>query len=188
MNLPCLLVPYELSDEALAQLCELLNDLVPWWETAADPLPRTSDRHPAHGRTSPRGRASPHGGDDGGIGTCRHECKGRGVRRTARPVRPGFAAGASVPSGRRHEGWTEVWRRAPDRGFIICAAGERMVKKSDVVERVAGEAGVTKRAAEDAVETVFAAIAGALVRAEDVTVAGFARFGSMSVSTAKRSG
>ena len=34
-----------------------------------------------------------------------------------------------------------------DRGFIVCAIGERMVKKSDIVERVAGETGVRKRAA-----------------------------------------
>ena len=54
------------------------------------------------------------------------------------------------------------------------------MKKSNVVERVAGEAGVTKRAAEDAVETVFAAIAGALVRGEDVTVAGVGRFSRTS--------
>ena len=28
MNLPCLLLPYELSDDAAAQLSEFLNDLV----------------------------------------------------------------------------------------------------------------------------------------------------------------
>ena len=50
------------------------------------------------------------------------------------------------------------------------------MKKSDIVERVAGEAGVTKSAAEDAVGAVFSAIAGALARGEEVTVAGFGKF------------
>ena len=55
-----------------------------------------------------------------------------------------------------------------------------MVKKSDIVERVAGEAGVTRSAAEDAVRAVFSAIAGALARGEDVTVAGFGKFSRKS--------
>lgn len=50
-----------------------------------------------------------------------------------------------------------------------------MVKKSDIVERVAGEAGVNKSAAEDAAGAVFSAIAGARARGEDVTVAGFGK-------------
>ena len=51
------------------------------------------------------------------------------------------------------------------------------MKKRDIVERVAGEAGIVKQAAEAAVGTVFASIAEALACSEDVTVTGFSRFG-----------
>lgn len=54
------------------------------------------------------------------------------------------------------------------------------MKKSDMVERVAGEAGMTKQAAETAVDDVFAAIAEALARGEDVTVIGFGKFSTNS--------
>ena len=50
------------------------------------------------------------------------------------------------------------------------------MKKADIVERVAGEAGIAKRAADAAVGAVFASIAEALARGEDVAVAGFGRF------------
>ena len=50
------------------------------------------------------------------------------------------------------------------------------MKKSDIVERVAGEAGMSKQAAEAAVGAVFASIADALARGEDVTVTGFGKF------------
>ena len=50
------------------------------------------------------------------------------------------------------------------------------MKKRDVVERVAGEADLTKQAADTAVGAVFASIAEALARGEDVAVAGFGRF------------
>ena len=50
------------------------------------------------------------------------------------------------------------------------------MKKRDIVERVAGEAGITKQAAEAAVGGVFASIAEALARGGDVAVAGFGRF------------
>ena len=50
------------------------------------------------------------------------------------------------------------------------------MKKSDSVERVAGEAVMTKQVAEAAVGTVFASIAAALARGKDVTVTGFGRF------------
>ena len=50
------------------------------------------------------------------------------------------------------------------------------MKKRDIVERVAGEAGIAKQAAEAAVGAVFASIADALARGEDVTVTGFGRF------------
>ena len=50
------------------------------------------------------------------------------------------------------------------------------MKKRDIVERVAGEAGITKQAVEAAVGGVFASIAEALARGEDVAVAGFGRF------------
>ncbi len=49
------------------------------------------------------------------------------------------------------------------------------MKKGDIVERVAGEAGIAKQAAEAAVGAVFASIAEAVTRGEDVTVAGFGR-------------
>ena len=51
------------------------------------------------------------------------------------------------------------------------------MKKRDIVDRVAGEAGIAKQAAEAAVGAVFASIAEALARGEDVAVAGFGRFG-----------
>ena len=50
------------------------------------------------------------------------------------------------------------------------------MRKRDVVERVAGEAGITKQAAEAAVGAVFASITEALARGDDVAVAGFGRF------------
>ena len=50
------------------------------------------------------------------------------------------------------------------------------MRKQDIVERAAGEAGITKQAAGAAVGAVFASIVEALARGEDVTVAGFGRF------------
>ena len=50
------------------------------------------------------------------------------------------------------------------------------MKKTEIVERVAGEAGMTKQAAEAAVGAVFASIAEALARGEDVSIVGFGRF------------
>lgn len=50
------------------------------------------------------------------------------------------------------------------------------MRKRDVVERVADEAGTTKQAAEAAVGAVFASITEALARGDDVTIAGFGRF------------
>ena len=50
------------------------------------------------------------------------------------------------------------------------------MKKADIVERVAGEAGIAKQAADAAVGAVFASIAEALARSEDVAIAGFGRF------------
>ena len=49
------------------------------------------------------------------------------------------------------------------------------MRKSDIVERVAAEAMVTRLAGEIVVNTVFASIGGALARGEDVTVAGFGK-------------
>ena len=50
------------------------------------------------------------------------------------------------------------------------------MKKAEIVERVAGEAGITKQAAQAAVGSVFDAIAEALARDEDVSIVGFGRF------------
>ena len=50
------------------------------------------------------------------------------------------------------------------------------MKRADFVAHVAGEGAMTKRIAEAAVGAVFASIAEALARGEDVTVAGFCRF------------
>ena len=50
------------------------------------------------------------------------------------------------------------------------------MKKTEIVERAAGEAGITKQAAQAAVDAVFASIADALARGEDVSVTGFGRF------------
>ena len=49
------------------------------------------------------------------------------------------------------------------------------MKKRDIVDRVAGEAGIAKQAAEAAVGGVFASIAEAVARGDDVTIAGFGR-------------
>ena len=50
------------------------------------------------------------------------------------------------------------------------------MKKAEIVERVAGEAGITKQAAQAAVGSVFDAIGEALARGEDVSIVGFGRF------------
>ena len=50
------------------------------------------------------------------------------------------------------------------------------MNKRDIVERVASETGIAKQGAESAVGAVFASIAEALARGEDVAVAGFGRF------------
>ena len=50
------------------------------------------------------------------------------------------------------------------------------MKKTEIVERVAGEAGITKQAAQTAVGSVFDAIAEALARGEDASIAGFGKF------------
>ena len=50
------------------------------------------------------------------------------------------------------------------------------MKKSDIVARVAGDAGIAKQAADAVVGAVFASIAEALARGEDIAVAGFGRF------------
>ena len=50
------------------------------------------------------------------------------------------------------------------------------MNRRDIAERVAGEAGIGRQAADVAVAAVFAAMAEALARGEDVSVAGFGRF------------
>lgn len=50
------------------------------------------------------------------------------------------------------------------------------MRKREIVERVAVEAGIAKQTAAVAVGTVFASVAEALARSEDVTVTGFGRF------------
>ena len=50
------------------------------------------------------------------------------------------------------------------------------MNKRDIVERVAGEAGIARQAAEAAVGAVFASMAEAFASGEDVAVAGFGRF------------
>ena len=50
------------------------------------------------------------------------------------------------------------------------------MRKRDIVERVAGETGLAKQAAAAAVAAMFAAIAEALARREDVVVSGFGKF------------
>ena len=50
------------------------------------------------------------------------------------------------------------------------------MKKRDVVEYVAGEAGIGKQAADAAVGSVFASIAEVSARGEDIAVVGFGRF------------
>ena len=50
------------------------------------------------------------------------------------------------------------------------------MKKAEIIGRVAGEAGITKQAAQAVVGGVFDAIAEALARGEDVSIVGFGRF------------
>ena len=59
-------------------------------------------------------------------------------------------------------------------------SGIKGIKKRDIVDRVAGEPGITKQAPEAAVGGVFASIAEALARGDDVTIAGFGRFARTS--------
>ena len=50
------------------------------------------------------------------------------------------------------------------------------MNKSEIVGRVAGRMGLSKPAAEGAVDTVLAAIGEALAKGEDVRIAGFGTF------------
>ena len=50
------------------------------------------------------------------------------------------------------------------------------MKKAEIVEREAGEAGITKQAAQAAVGGVVDAIAEALARGENVSIVGSGRF------------
>ena len=50
------------------------------------------------------------------------------------------------------------------------------MRKVDIPDHVASDGGMTKRAAETAVGTVFVSVAEAPTRGEDVKVAGFGRF------------
>ncbi len=84
--------------------------------------------------------------------------------------------GAIDPAGRYDQGSggnRSAGRRA---GHVLQDRGSEGMTKRDIAERVAGEAGMSKQAAEAAVGAVFASIADALARGEDVTVTGFGRF------------
>ena len=48
-----------------------------------------------------------------------------------------------------------------------------MVRKSEIVERITGEASVTKHPAENAAGAVFAATAGAPAHGKDIAIASF---------------
>ena len=50
------------------------------------------------------------------------------------------------------------------------------MKKSDISSHVAGQASLSKAAADTAVNAVFSAITDALAREESVTIAGFGTF------------
>ena len=50
------------------------------------------------------------------------------------------------------------------------------MRKTEIIGRVTGETGMTRQAADAAVGTVFASIAEALARGEEVSIAGFGRF------------
>lgn len=54
--------------------------------------------------------------------------------------------------------------------------GRERMKKTEIVERVAGEAGIWKQAAKAAVGPVFSATAGAFASGDDVSIVGFGRF------------
>ena len=62
------------------------------------------------------------------------------------------------------------------------------MRKADIVEFVAGEGAMTKQVAESAVGAVFASIAEALARGEDVAVAGFGRFARTRTDRPAREG
>ena len=49
------------------------------------------------------------------------------------------------------------------------------MQKTDIIERLAGEAGIMRQAVRAAVGAVFASIGEALARGEDVSVVGFGR-------------
>lgn len=50
------------------------------------------------------------------------------------------------------------------------------MNKSELISRVADSTGLTKKAASDAVESVFSAISDALANGEKVTLVGFGTF------------
>lgn len=50
------------------------------------------------------------------------------------------------------------------------------MNKSDLIEAVFGKVGGTKRAAEDAVDTVFDSISRSLAKGEEVAISGFGTF------------
>ena len=54
------------------------------------------------------------------------------------------------------------------------------MNRSDLVQHVAGETGMTRSAAEVAVNSMLSGIAGSLARGEAVSLAGFGTFGTRS--------
>ena len=84
-------------------------------------------------------------------------------------LRAGTIKGRAQASSQAVPGWRVASADA-------ARSGSDRMKKSDIVERVAGQTGITKQAADAAVAAVFASIAEALVRGEDIAVAGFGRF------------
>lgn len=54
------------------------------------------------------------------------------------------------------------------------------MNKSDLAERLAGRAGMSKAAAKDAVDGVFEVIGDALAKGEEARIVGFGTFGTKS--------
>ena len=64
----------------------------------------------------------------------------------------------------------------------VTVAGRAAMKKSEMAERVAGRMGLSKSAAEGAVDAVFETIVEALAREEAVRIVGFGTFATRSRS------
>ena len=102
--------------------------IVPWWETAADALPRTSNRRPAQGQALPLGDAGTGGGEENTEMRCAAATGGsRGGTRCCTFGACGFIADA-LYGGHGLDDRNPVGRRCRNRGpaVVLATARERM--------------------------------------------------------------